>query len=139
MRFAPKQRPANARKWYGTERITVAGTHHRLNNAIKFANRAIARDRHGRDTKMILARHSRNRFDSNAIAVFGGGFSETPGLFRFLQPGSGHIHLGYIPADIAEDLAPRMDAGERFVVGLWSIFQRDDGHVVIDIGVFEAE
>jgi hypothetical protein len=71
--------------------------------------------------------------------VFGGGSSETPGWLRFLQPSSGHIHIGYIPADIAEDLATRMDAGRHFVVGLRSINYGKDDHLEIGVGVFESE
>ncbi|RLF67188.1 MAG: hypothetical protein DRN26_02835, partial [Thermoplasmata archaeon] len=44
-----------------------------------------------------LVRQPDNKYDSNAIAVL-----------------SCNVHVGYLPREIAQELAPRMDKGEWF-------------------------
>jgi hypothetical protein len=54
-------------------------------------------------SKFKLEREPDNEHDPNAIKVL------LP-----VRKGQHHLDIGYVPAKIAVDLAPRMDAGEQF-------------------------
>jgi hypothetical protein len=60
---------------------------------------------------VLLLRNPDNPQDSNAIGV------EVPGIGR----------IGHVPRSIAADLAPRMDAGERFQAAIVAVRIRE-GH-----------
>ena len=76
-------------------RFKIAGMHvgKRMANA-KYTN-------HG--TRFIIEREPENEYDGNAIKVY------VP-----VKKGKHRLGLGYVPAKIAKDLAPLMDAGKKF-------------------------
>ncbi len=61
-----------------------------------------------------LLRNPEDRFDENAIQVFA---MIEKGFMRFCRQSSAatlRIQIGHLPKDVAEQLAPRIDAGETW-------------------------
>ena len=82
-----------------TAKTTVAG--------VTFENRQgkLHNMRRARAHKYLtLRRDANNGHDANAIAVIGHIY------------GGAHAQIGYLPAKLAEKLAPKMDAGEKVSV-----------------------
>jgi HIRAN domain len=78
----------------------VRGTSFRPIEAKAFVNSAEV------GTTLILQREPTNNFDENAIMVLTTGEQDING-----QP----IHIGYVAKEIAAEIAPLMDAGQKLV------------------------
>ena len=89
-------------------RFKIAGAKHgdRLKN-YKYAHLG---------TWFVLEREPENKFDPNAIAVY------VP-----VKSGTHKLMLGYVPAEIAANLAPLLDEGCKFDVRFQYKIVSDDG------------
>lgn len=104
------------KEWISTEHnVEVVGIQHRKHDAVSAIKGAASRG----EVEISLRREPKNRHDRNAIAVFCEG-----------------RHVGYVPAETAEEWAPRMDADPAsvsFALDLLWLNQSDYVKIVLDL------
>jgi hypothetical protein len=95
--------------------VDVAGIQHCRDDAIAFIK--------GKDQRLEIDREPKNKFDPNAIAVFG----ITKGFF-----GSKRRKIGYIPAEIAKSIAAE-SAFSSISPRLRQVRLGDDGFCAVEL------
>ena len=82
-------------------------------------------------SRFILEREPDNKFDANAIKVK-----------LLVKQGTAKLNLGYVPAKYAVDLAPMLDAGQKFDIKFQAKIVDDTGithGLIIKIDEFKKE
>ena len=116
--------------------VSVAGVQYRHADTETFVRGADHAAAHGWLSGVTLRWERENRHDPNAIAIHGFWIVQRQRWFRKPVKERRTAHIGYVPAEIAAKVAPRIDAGETIVADLRRWYQREGSFSDLNIGLY---
>ena len=109
--------------------FNVAGIAHRRDAALRFARAAMKCEKANRHYGVVGLRDLDNPHDSNAIRVIGQWVER--GWFGGEK--TRHVHVGYVPADVAATIVEAYGTARNPDFSLYSVYLGDDGFVDIKV------